>query len=78
MLQKQLPSFRQLVQRAIGPEGLPRLQLLAYGDFSHGDRYTEATQLYCRAEQIFDAMSPSSLDSMIPEPPAFRELKKDD
>ncbi|KAI3120536.1 hypothetical protein CBS147326_9420 [Penicillium roqueforti] len=37
-------EFVRLVQWAFGPAGLPALQILAFGDFSHGDR--------CREQQV--------------------------
>ncbi|KAK2803993.1 hypothetical protein FQN50_006799 [Emmonsiellopsis sp. PD_5] len=35
---------------AFGPRGLQHLQILAYGDFSYGDRHRESQILFCRKE----------------------------
>lgn len=32
-------DFVSFAEWAFGPDGLPALQVLAFGDFSHGDRY---------------------------------------
>ncbi|OJJ52145.1 hypothetical protein ASPSYDRAFT_95845 [Aspergillus sydowii CBS 593.65] len=44
----ELQEFVRLVQWAFGPVGLPALQILAFGDFSHGDRYREQQVLLRR------------------------------
>ncbi|CEL11749.1 hypothetical protein ASPCAL14846 [Aspergillus calidoustus] len=41
-------GVRQAGQWAFGPAGLPALQILAFGDFSHGDRYREQQVLIQR------------------------------
>lgn len=33
---------------AFGPDGFPRLQVLASGDFSHGNRFIDTHRLWCR------------------------------
>ncbi|RDK41038.1 hypothetical protein M752DRAFT_284537 [Aspergillus phoenicis ATCC 13157] len=44
----EVQEFMRLVQWAFGPAGLPALQILAFGDFSHGDRYREQQVLLRR------------------------------
>ena len=45
----QLPEYLfDLANWAFGPLGLPKLRILAYGDFSHHGRYAEHTVLLCR------------------------------
>ncbi|KAL5332505.1 hypothetical protein BJX70DRAFT_392936 [Aspergillus crustosus] len=44
----ELQEFVRLVQWAFGPAGLPALQILVFGDFSHGDRYREQQVLLRR------------------------------
>lgn len=44
----ELQEFVRLVHWAFGPTGLPALQILAFGDFSHGDRYREQQVLLWR------------------------------
>jgi hypothetical protein len=43
-----LQEFVRLVQWAFGPAGLPALLILAFADFSHGDRYREQQVLFQR------------------------------
>ncbi|OJJ52129.1 hypothetical protein ASPSYDRAFT_37528 [Aspergillus sydowii CBS 593.65] len=44
----EVQEFVRLVQWAFGPAGLLALQILAFGDFSHGDRYREQQVLLRR------------------------------
>lgn len=43
--QKELEAFADW---AFGPDGSPRLQVLASGDFSHGNRFAATQTLWCR------------------------------
>ena len=45
MLNKDLPY---VAQQMFGPNGLPKLQILAYGDFSYGSRFEDSSILLCR------------------------------
>ncbi|MCJ1358475.1 MAG: hypothetical protein MMC33_008475 [Icmadophila ericetorum] len=45
-----------LAQWAFGPHGLPDLQILAFGDFSHKGRYKDHTALLCRDEAAIKRM----------------------
>lgn len=40
----------EIADRAFGPNGLPNLSILAYGDFSYDDRYPDFQVLLCRDE----------------------------
>jgi hypothetical protein len=42
-------DFVSFAEWAFGPRGLPALQVLAFGDFSHGDRYSGQQFLLRRA-----------------------------
>lgn len=44
----EIQQFVRLVRWAFGPAGLLALQILAFGDFSHGDRYREQQVLLRR------------------------------
>ena len=43
-----LRELLEFAQWAFGSDGLPNLQIIAYGDFSHNGRYTKHTELFCR------------------------------
>lgn len=43
-----VPGLSNLASWAFGPDGLPNLQVLAYGDFSYGGRYVEDTFVFGR------------------------------
>ena len=43
--EKELEAFANW---AFGPDGFPRLQVLASGDFSYGDRFADTHTLWCR------------------------------
>ena len=45
MLNQELPY---VAQQMFGPNGLPELQILAYGDFSYGSRFEDSSILICR------------------------------
>lgn len=52
---------------AFGPDGLPELLVLAYGDFAFRDRFKKENTLYCRSDALargdnvpnFRALEPS-------------------
>lgn len=41
-------EFVEFASWAFSPSGLPKLQVLAFGDFSHGDRFSDQQFLVCR------------------------------
>ena len=43
-----VPGLQDLAQWVFGPQGLSKLQLLAYGDFSKDGRYAKRSFLFCR------------------------------
>jgi hypothetical protein len=57
-------EVRDFAEWAFGPDGLPELQLFAYGDFSCPGLFDEYNALFCRAEA-----SGSSLTSSEPVVP---------
>ena len=52
---------------AFGPDGFPRLQVLASGDFSHGNRFADTRTLWCRetrasrGEKTWRTVEPSDI-----------------
>lgn len=48
-------DFVSFAEWAFGPGGLPALQVLAFGDFSHGDRYRRQQFLMRRACPAWDS-----------------------
>ncbi|MCJ1476719.1 hypothetical protein MMC13_005387 [Lambiella insularis] len=60
-------DIMEFAQWAFGPDGLPNLQILAYGDFSNFGRHAEDTVLLCR---VITAQQP------VPSTFAFRYLTK--
>ena len=68
-------------QWAFGPNGLPDLQILAFGDFSHNGRYEEHTALLCRDEAAARRMASKRKglrsDSQMSEW-TYRHLRKED
>lgn len=48
-------DFVSFAEWAFGPGGLPALQVLAFGDFSHGDRYRGQQFLMRRACPAWDS-----------------------
>ena len=44
----QVPGLSAFASWAFSPEGLPNLQVLAYGDFSYEGRYVEDTFIFAR------------------------------
>ncbi|KAJ5365277.1 hypothetical protein N7517_008163 [Penicillium concentricum] len=48
-------DFVSFAEWAFGPGGLPALQVLAFGDFSHGDRYRGQQFLMRRAYPVWDS-----------------------
>jgi hypothetical protein len=52
-------DFVSFAEWAFGPRGLPALQVLAFGDFSHGDRYSGQQFLLRRAYPAWEYGSKS-------------------
>lgn len=48
-------NFMSFANWAFGPNGLPMLKLLAFGDFSHGDRYPTQQVLLRGVDRICDS-----------------------
>jgi hypothetical protein len=46
--QKLTKSLHDLAQWAFGPRGLPSLNVIVYGDFSHQGRYAQSHVFLCR------------------------------
>ncbi len=70
------PELSLLAQWAFGPGGLPGLQILAYGDFSHNGRYAEHNMLFCRKPPSELSNDGSNLDFQVAA--SFRCLTADD
>lgn len=51
-------ELRKFAAWAFGPHGFPRLQVLAYGDFSFGNRYAQQNTLLRR--KLNSALNPTS------------------
>ena len=41
-------KIARFAEWAFGPEGIPSLEVLVYGDFSHNERFIERNELLCR------------------------------
>lgn len=48
-----------LAQWAFSADGLPSLQVLAWGDFCHGGRYSKFNLLLCRSDSGYQTLTPS-------------------
>jgi len=57
-------EVRDFAEWAFGPDGLPGLQLFAYGDFSCQGLFDEYNALFCRAE--VSESSPTSFEPVVP------------
>ena len=68
----------QLAQWAFSPDGLPNLQIIAYGDFSYDGRYTQYTELFCRDQPIPQQCKDLKLTTPVQSIWTFRRLTKDD
>ena len=44
-------SLEAFANWAFGPDGFPRLQVLASGDFSHGNRFADSQTFWCRGSR---------------------------
>lgn len=42
-------DFLDFAQWAFGADGLPKLQVMAYGDFSFGGRFAKHNVIFCRS-----------------------------
>jgi len=51
-----MPELLKFADWAFGPEGLPELDILAYGDFSHRDR--QPNILMCRSRDLTPVSKP--------------------
>lgn len=47
-----------LAQWAFSADGLPSLQVLAWGDFSYGGRYSKFSLLFCRSDSGYQTLTP--------------------
>ena len=45
-------NFFKFARWAFGPEGIPELRILAWGDFSHDGRWGESNVLLCRDQSL--------------------------
>ena len=68
----------QLAQWAFSPDGLPNLQIIAYGDFSYDGRYIQYTELFCRDQPIPQKNKSSESTTPVQSNWTFRRLTKDD
>ena len=66
---------------AFGPNGLPNLRLIAWGDFSHRGRYKEHTLLLCRNEASTihaENIDNAAFYACAPEDLTFRQVAEHD
>ena len=66
-------SLLALAEWAFGPNGLPNLRILAWGDFGYYDRWVGVNKLYCRKEGAQHCTSTSDIRQS-----AFREVGRRD
>ena len=74
-------ALLKLAQWAFGPDGLPNLRLLAYGDFSYQERYGKYTSLLCKSECSTicpEDVGRLSFRASIPEDLTFRRVEEYD
>jgi hypothetical protein len=57
-------SFFNLADWAFGPEGLPDLQVLVFGDFSYDGRYQEHQIRLCRSDNGHQSLAESNVPAM--------------
>ena len=69
-------DLRSFATWAFGPQGLPRLQLLAHGDFSYGNRYAQQNTLLCRRPDPF--LEPPNCTTQAPNATGFKVMTRDD
>ncbi|CAG8153206.1 unnamed protein product [Penicillium nalgiovense] len=48
-------------QWSFSADGLPCLQVLAWGDFSYGGRYSKLNLLFCRSASGYKTLTPSDV-----------------
>ena len=51
---------------AFGPDGLPELLVLAYGDFAFRDKFKKENALYCRNETLAQSDNASNFRNLEP------------
>jgi hypothetical protein len=67
----------RLAQWAFGPDGLPILRIIAYGDFSYNGRYAEYTKLLCR-KQPNSSKDKNSKAAILQTERKFKRLAEND
>ena len=75
------PDILSFAQWAFGPTGLPGLQVLAYGDFSHKGRYKWQNWLFCKSEFAYGLPKGShslGLEATLNPDLTFREVTNKD
>jgi hypothetical protein len=53
-------ELHNFAQWAFSADGLPDLQVLAWGDFSYGERYSNASLLLCGSDSGYQCVTPSN------------------
>ncbi|KAJ5146605.1 uncharacterized protein N7515_001169 [Penicillium bovifimosum] len=56
-------EIHDLAQWAFSADGLPNLQVLAWGDFSYGGRYSKFNLLLCKSDNGYQTLTPSDIMS---------------
>ena len=51
-------EISDFAQWAFSADGLPNLQVLAWGDFSYGGRYSKFNLLLCRSDDGYQPLTP--------------------
>jgi hypothetical protein len=69
-------ELRDFATWAFGPQGLPRLQVLAHGDFSYGNRYAQQNTLLCRRPNQFS--EPTNCTTQAYSVAGFKVMKRED
>lgn len=59
-------EFVSFATWAFGPEGIPSLEVLALGDFSHDDRYEAQRFLVRRRDPLKESQAPSACLDFVP------------
>ena len=70
-----------LAQMAFAPNGLPNLRLIAWGDFSHCERYGEYTLLLCKNEGstvLAEEIDDETFHAYLPKDLTFRQVTEQD
>jgi hypothetical protein len=69
-------DLRNFATWAFGPQGLPRLQVLAHSDFLYGNRYAQQNTLLCRRPNPF--LNPTNCTAQAPNATGFKVMTGDD